>query len=68
MSDKTNKWGLTLYDDIYIYIAIVTDAPVVKLAYTLDSGSSGFTAVEVRILSGAPLIVPLSERFFFTLK
>ena len=29
-------------------------APVVKLAYTLDSGSSGLTAVEVQLLSGAP--------------
>ena len=25
-------------------------APVVKLAYTLDSGSSGLTAVEVQLL------------------
>ncbi len=40
-----------------MYGALLTRAPVVELADTLDSGSSALTGVEVRILSGVPLLL-----------
>jgi hypothetical protein len=52
--DYFNRSGIDSVSILRIEFLLLTRAPVVELADTLDSGSSARKGVEVRLLSGVP--------------
>ena len=59
---KENRFGSVDFEQSSCLITRFPDAPVVKLADTQDSGSCAGNGVEVRILSGAPLLTGSSPK------